>query len=74
MAKTKALVPDAIATKAKLETRLAVVQANVKDLRNQAKQELLRAYDLKNQTDDLQQALAALKTMVSSFVKKMGWG
>ncbi|KAA0188755.1 Laminin subunit gamma [Fasciolopsis buskii] len=64
VAKTKALVPDAIATKAKLETRLAVVQANVKDLRNQAKQELLRAYDLKNQTDDLQQALAALKTMI----------
>ncbi|TPP57450.1 Laminin gamma 1 [Fasciola gigantica] len=63
---TKALVPDAMATKDDLETRLAAIQANVKDLRNQAKQELLRAYELSNRTEDLQEALVNLKTTIAS--------
>ncbi|VDP75393.1 unnamed protein product [Echinostoma caproni] len=64
VARTKALVPDTMSAREDLEKRLADIQANVKDLHNQAKQELVRAYDLSNRTDELQQVLEDLKSSV----------
>ncbi|KAF6780036.1 hypothetical protein AHF37_00449 [Paragonimus kellicotti] len=70
IAQTKGLIPQAMAGQTELLKRLDKVESSVKDLHEQAKQELDAAYKLQNRTTELQKVLDGIKKMVTESTGK----
>ncbi|KAF7233282.1 hypothetical protein EG68_04815 [Paragonimus skrjabini miyazakii] len=70
IAQTKGLIPQAMAGQAELLKRLDKVEGSVKDLHEQAKQELDAAYKLQNRTAELQKVLNGIKKMITEGKKQ----